>query len=801
MGKLSIHPQNSFNSGEWSPRTWGRFDHAKYSSGLKYMENFLGWQTGGGFFRPGTVYSNEIKDSTLPANLIPFQYSSSQAYQIELGSGYFRFYSATTKARLESGGVPVELVTPYGQSDIFGIHYVQKEDTMYLTKGNYHPKKLIRKTATSFSIFDVPFVRGPFRDTNVDTGTTIAPDADTGTVVLTVTIVAWATDTPYIVDDWVSNGGLTYRCVIPHVSGVFATDLAAGYFAQELFFKPGHAGSLWRIKSGVVKIGTPAFDGLTATGCVVQAEPTGAAGNLATGPATTADWAEGAFSTYRGFPPTCAFHEGRLYYALGGTIYGSVNYAYDNFKSGSNADDAVTFAANSDLANTIRWIKGNYDTLQMGNAGGTASASGGTSGITPTSIGVKSDSDWPAATLIAKRVSSFIMYLQSNTFNLRELVYNYIVNRNIATDMNKIADHILRDGGGVTTFDRQISPGIRFWCVRADGQLAVLTRNQEEDVMGWCRLIGGTSSGLAGLFEAISVNQQDGADDLVWVIVKRVINGHIKRYVEYFSPETFTNQWEPVRLDCSLTYNVPVYISGITQASPGVVTTSSAHGFSNGDKVRFDLIKGMTDLNGNKYIVANSTTYTFTLQKADGTDIDSSLFGKYVSGGEVRKYVTQLSNLLHLEGETVSVVTDGALPSAQQTYTVSGGTITLLHEGAVNIVGLPYVGKLHLLPIANGGTTLKRKIYCAAISVVQSLNMVIKQTSTEKGDNDELRVLFNEGTKAGHPPALYTGLKHDINFESDFVNDPEIVITQDQPLPLFITSIILKSEIEDKVRG
>ena len=38
---------------------------------------------------------------------------------------------------------------------------------------------------------------------------------------------AWATSTAYIVNDLVTNGGNTYRCLTAHTSGTFATDLAA----------------------------------------------------------------------------------------------------------------------------------------------------------------------------------------------------------------------------------------------------------------------------------------------------------------------------------------------------------------------------------------------------------------------------------------------------------------------------------------------------------------------------------------------------------------------------------------------
>ena len=53
-------------------------------------------------------------------------------------------------------------------------------------------------------------------------------------------------------------------------------------------------------------------------------------------------------------------------------------------------------------------------------------------------------------------------------------------------------------------------------------------------------------------------------------------------------------------------------ITGITQASPGVVT-STAHGRSDGDVVRIEDVEGMVEVNGKRYTVANQAANTFEL--------------------------------------------------------------------------------------------------------------------------------------------------------------------------------------------
>lgn len=41
------------------------------------------------------------------------------------------------------------------------------------------------------------------------------------------TVTAWLTATAYVVGNYVTNGGFTYKCLVNHTSGTFATDLAA----------------------------------------------------------------------------------------------------------------------------------------------------------------------------------------------------------------------------------------------------------------------------------------------------------------------------------------------------------------------------------------------------------------------------------------------------------------------------------------------------------------------------------------------------------------------------------------------
>jgi hypothetical protein len=74
-------------------------------------------------------------------------------------------------------------------------------------------------------------------------------------------------------------------------------------------------------------------------------------------------------------------------------------------------------------------------------------------------------------------------------------------------------------------------------------------------------------------------------------------------------------------------------ITGITKASPGVVT-ATAHGFENGDIVEIYGVVGMTEVNGNSYKVANKADDTFELtDPTTGANVSTSGYTAYTSGG------------------------------------------------------------------------------------------------------------------------------------------------------------------------
>lgn len=82
----------------------------------------------------------------------------------------------------------------------------------------------------------------------------------------------------------------------------------------------------------------------------------------------------------------------------------------------------------------------------------------------------------------------------------------------------------------------------------------------------------------------------------------------------------------------------PVTITDITQADPAVVT-AAGHGFTDGTTVFIKDVVGMTEVNGNFYVIRDVTTDTFSLESTGGDPVDSTGFTAYSSDGEVDTFV------------------------------------------------------------------------------------------------------------------------------------------------------------------
>jgi len=114
-------------------------------------------------------------------------------------------------------------------------------------------------------------------------------------------------------------------------------------------------------------------------------------------------------------------------------------------------------------------------------------------------------------------------------------------------------------------------------------------------------------------------------------------------------------------------------ITAITQANPAVVT-SAGHGFNDDDEIEIASVVGMTQLNGRRFKVANKTANTFELKTVQGTNINSTSYTAYSSGGTAaRVYTVTRTTPTYVGGWT-----DDELEEIQ--YAQTGNNLFLVHK-------------------------------------------------------------------------------------------------------------------------
>src|SRR2546430_1542535 len=151
----------------------GRVDVDKYAASLRIAENVRILHSGAAQRRPGTRFVALTKFAGRKVRLLRFQFSTAQAYVLEVGHLYIRFF--TLGGRLEQAGVPVEVTTPYQEADLPELNITQSADVLILVHPLYAPAKLSRFSPTLWRLETLTFTPPPSREFGTRPVATLTP--------------------------------------------------------------------------------------------------------------------------------------------------------------------------------------------------------------------------------------------------------------------------------------------------------------------------------------------------------------------------------------------------------------------------------------------------------------------------------------------------------------------------------------------------------------------------------------------------------------------------------------------------
>ncbi len=167
------YAMNNFNTGAVSPKMEARTDFPRYTSSCRTLENFLVSAQGPIERRPGTKYICAVKDSNYAPRLLSFEHSTNDAYPVEAGNLYMRFYRNGAQILADDVNA-YEIETPFTTGDLNNIQYTQNGNTMYIVDGNHPLQVLNRYDHNNWSCSDASITTGPFLPENKTT-ITITP--------------------------------------------------------------------------------------------------------------------------------------------------------------------------------------------------------------------------------------------------------------------------------------------------------------------------------------------------------------------------------------------------------------------------------------------------------------------------------------------------------------------------------------------------------------------------------------------------------------------------------------------------
>ncbi|BAQ85504.1 putative tail tubular protein B [uncultured Mediterranean phage uvMED] len=148
---------------------------------------------------------------------------------------------------------------------------------------------------------------------------------------------------------------------------------------------------------------------------------------------------------------------------------------------------------------------------------------------------------------------------------------------------------------------------------------------------------------------------------------------------------------------------------------------------------------------------------------------------------------TTLSGLAHLEGQTVSILADGA---AHANKTVSSGAITLDRSATKACVGLSYDSILQTMRIEGGAAegTSQGKTKRISKVVLRLFETVGVKVGPSLSNLETIPFRTTSSLLSNPVDTLLSGDK-EIEFNDDYNSDGFIFIKQDQPLPCSILAI------------
>lgn len=519
--------KQAFVGGEIAPEMRGRIEDTGYINGLALCRNFVVRPQGAIDNRAGLRFVREVKFSDKRTRLIPFTFSGDQTMVIEFGDKYCRFHTEA-QTLLDNNNAPYEIATPYAAEHVFDIHHVQSADVLTLVHPDYPPQELKRHGATDWRLEKIAFVPQLTAPQNLK----IRPTRNASPL----------------------NINIDYRYVVTAVKDNVESKSSGEIKTSNDLFANGNKNTIsWDAVAGAGEYrvyrhqqGGFGYIGVTQE---VSFEDTGVAPDMSKTPPLYKD---NLFQEADDYPSAVSYYQQRRIFA--GTrnepqkiwMTRSGTESDMSYSTPSRDDDRIEIRVAAREANRIRHIVPMSNLLIMTNAAEWHVDTQNSDILTATTVSVNPQSYNGASNVQPIIVNASLIYCAARGGHVRELAYSRDAGGFVSGDLSLRAPHLF-DRRDIVDMSYGKAPYPLIWFVSDDGRLLGNTYVPEQEIGAWHR------HDTDGSFESCAV-VAEGREDMLYVIVKRRINGQDKRYIERLESRADAAQQDAFFVDSGLTY-------------------------------------------------------------------------------------------------------------------------------------------------------------------------------------------------------------------------------------------------------
>lgn len=787
-----------------------------------------------------------------------FRVANKTTNTVELTDQHGTTIDGTSYGTYTSGGSASRvytLATPFHEEDLLGLKFAQSVDTLYITQQEYVPRKLQRYDVTNWVLSQIDFLDGPYLPQNTSqatltpsaasgagitvssstskTATGMAAAPVTGAIRVTCANHGWKTGDKVDITGTVGTTEANSTWIVSRVSAsafdlnssVFAHGWTSGGTITPHIFEGNDIGRLIRLKHS----STWGWGKIVAVASAVSVTVDVFSNFGGTG--ATSDWRLGLYSQDGGYPTCVAIYEGRLF--LGGCpllptrIDGSISQdsAGINFEtfSPTRTDGTVTdaealqYPLDSGDVNNVLWMKDDEKGLLIGTKGGEWLLRSNALGdaLTPTNVKATRGTTYGSyESSQPVRTGGDVLFVQRKQRKVRNLNYTYEKDGFQAGDLTLLSPHITQGGLGQLAY--QAEPQGWVWAVRGDGQCAIVGYDRDEQKVGWARVkFGGYQDEErlqpAACESVAAIPDPNDARDEIWTVVRRIVNGKTERYVELIAAdwETGDDQEQAFYVDSGLVFSGAQSQTlqpgvGADQKGTSVIFTAGGSVFVAGDVGRaitqryFDSAE--TDPENPEQLGRWKTAKATITGYTSPTQVTATINAPFASLAPInangwRLSASALSNLWHLEGETLSVNAEGA---THPDVTVLNGTVQLTRGVGYAVAGLKCPARLQTMRIEAGaadGTSQgkTKRINEVTVRLVQALG-------GEAGPDFESMSPLSYRTSAvplDQPPNIADGDAR-VLWNKGYDTKGRLAIRQADPFPMTVVALLPQVVTYDK---